>query len=111
MRIGWLALGVVAACGGDADWDGAVADFEDGVCTTLCSTVPEDVCRQDVQAGLAAAKAMLDPVGEQLCIDCLDTKLRLIPQIEIESCQPTLAQTREIMTACGVDDEACAGFP
>ena len=111
MRTAWAVL-VTAACAGDgAGWDSAVSDFEDGVCTTACNALPEDACRRDVQTDLADARAILDDVGEQRCIDCLDTKLRLIPPIEMQACQATAAQEAEVRAACGANDEACAGFP
>lgn len=105
-------LTVVAACGGDAaDWDGAVADYEEGLCTSTCRVQAEDACRRDLQTDLADARELLDPAGEQRCIDCLDTRLRLIPLVELQGCQPTAAQDAEVVTACGANDESCAGFP
>ena len=46
MRLTWPLLLVLAACDGDgADWDGAVSDFEDGLCTSPCSAMTEEACR------------------------------------------------------------------
>jgi hypothetical protein len=112
MRTALAVLTVVVACGGDAaDWDGAVADYEEGLCTSTCRVQTEDACRRDIQADLTDARALLDPAGEQRCIDCLDTRLRLIPLVEVQACQPTAAQNTEVVAACGASDEACAGFP
>ncbi|MBA3454158.1 MAG: hypothetical protein H0T42_13775 [Deltaproteobacteria bacterium] len=108
-RLAWPAVLLIAACDGNgADWDGAVADFEEGLCTSTCRTTPEEACRSDVQTDLAAARELLDPAGEQRCIDCLDTRLRLIPAVEMQSCQPTTAQDSEVIRACGTDNDACA---
>jgi hypothetical protein len=112
MRTTWPLLLALAACGGDAaDWDGAVSDFVEGQCTSTCSVVAEDACRRDVETDLADARTILDDAGEQRCIDCLDAKLRLIPLVEMQGCQPTAAQDAEVTAACGAGDEACAGFP
>jgi len=112
MRSALAVLTVVAACGGDAaDWDGAAADYEEGLCTSTCRVQTEDACRRDLQAALADARALLDPAGEQRCIDCLDTRLRLIPLVELQGCQPTAAQDAEVTAACGANDESCAGIP
>lgn len=112
MRTALVALLALAACGGNtADWDGAAADYEEGLCTSTCRVQAEDTCRRDLRTDLAEAKALLDPAGEQRCIACLDTKLRLIPVVEMQGCQPTAEQDAEVVAACGADDEACAGFP
>ena len=112
MRTALCALLAVAACGGDgADWEGAVADFEVGLCTSTCRVETEDACRRDLRADLTDARARLDLAGEQRCIDCLDTKLRLIPLVDMQACQPTAAQSAEVVAACGANNEACAGSP
>ena len=116
----WLpGLLLVAACGSGpvgntspSAWNDAVDAYVTAACTDLqpCTMTDPTTCASDARSALASVKSMLDASGQSACIDCLNALTTYDHDLSA-TCDMADVDMTPVTTACGANDEACAGYP